>query len=276
MIKNVAWGLGFGVAGLAIYNGLNIGQGIAGAAKMNGIPYYDDISTLENKTLYGNFAKSTFGGDNLLLNLAADIGGGWLGKTMQHSALEKAIVGREAQARGFHYNESTGGFVKGNRGIDYDRMKKVASQPNSRSPFPAGDTRSSQLFEELKVAKASKSPEGINKLYKQFQQHRGTALPTALADEVEAGWKLGKNIGRMSKVAAWAPLAFMAFDMVGSLSNLPSKSYPYVPRRAAGLSGTFMDTGIAATQRKRSLQAIHNSQYGGRSAFGNEASFYHQ
>ena len=275
MIKSTAYGMGFGLAALGIYHGLDIGKGIAGAAKVNGIPYYEDDSVLHSKTFYGNFAKSTFGGDNLLLNIAADIGGGWAGKQIQVNAIEKAIVGRDAAARGFSYDSTSGGFTKGNRGIDFDRMRKVARNPGSRSAFNSGEAGSRTLLDKLdRAARRGAKPERLDKLYESFVKNKGSV--GGIASEVESQWKLGKNIKRMSKIAAWAPLAFMAFDMVGSLSNLPSKSYPYIPRRAAGLGGTFMDTSIAATQRKRSLQAIHNSQYGGRSAFGNEASFYHQ
>lgn len=88
--------------------------------------------------------------------------------------------------------------------------------------------------------------------------------------------KTSRQLRSVGRMAAWAPLAFMAFDMVSALGNMPGPSSNAIPRKGAGLSGTFMDTGMAYTQRQRALQAMHNSQYSGRSALGNEAALMHR
>jgi hypothetical protein len=67
----------------------------------------------------------------------------------------------------------------------------------------------------------------------------------------------------------------MAFDAVSAIGNLPSPTTEAVPRKSAALGGTFIDTTVAYTQRKRALQMMHNSQYSGRSALGNEAALAH-
>lgn len=117
------------------------------------------------------------------------------------------------------------------------------------------------------------SPEQLSKIKDLTKQHR--AKVTSRYNKMYTP-KAERMLGRASKMAMWAPLAFMAFDLTKSLANAPMPNSHYTPRKTAALSGTFMDTGMAFTQRKRALQAMHNSQYSGRAAMGNEAALVHR
>jgi hypothetical protein len=88
--------------------------------------------------------------------------------------------------------------------------------------------------------------------------------------------KTAKRIKTFARIATWAPLAYMAFDLVSSLSDMPAPNAQAIPRKSGALSGTFVDTGLAYTQRRRALEAMSGSQYAGRSALGNEASLMHR
>lgn len=84
--------------------------------------------------------------------------------------------------------------------------------------------------------------------------------------------KWGSRLRSIGRLAMWMPLAYMAFEGISSLAQLPIPDRNVMPRRTTSLGGTFLDTDTAYTQRKRALQTIHNSQYSGRAALGNEAS----
>jgi len=91
------------------------------------------------------------------------------------------------------------------------------------------------------------------------------------AKQLYAGLKV-RSFGR---AIGWAPLLVMAGSLVANIVTQPTTMDSGPPDRDETLGGTFYDTSVAYTQRKRALQMIHNSQYGGRSAFGNEASHMH-
>jgi hypothetical protein len=166
-------------------------------------------------------------------------------------------------------------------------MSGVASNPITRQ-LAAGRIISSKKFgsrnsvRELKRIGAGKS----KLIYKEAQKMAGARLGTRGANIglMRAGYSKGavKNINLglklkgLGKFIGFAPLAFMAFDLVANAFNAPIPLRPPVPIRTTALPGTFYDTGIAYTQRKRALEMIHNSQYTGRSALANEASLIHQ
>jgi len=99
----------------------------------------------------------------------------------------------------------------------------------------------------------------------------GQGMSLSSVKRINFGTKL-RGYGR---IIGFAPLAFMAFDMVANALTIAPPVRAPAPMRTTSLGGTFYDTGLAYTQRRRALESIHNSQYGGRSAFGNEASILH-
>jgi len=119
----------------------------------------------------------------------------------------------------------------------------------------------------------------------QIVRASGARLGTATADRalVRAGfsgnqvtrWNQGRAIKGFGRFVGWAELGFLAFQGIGSLvsSPKPVKAPPLM--RTTSLRGTFTDTGVAYTQRRRALEMIHNTQYTGRSGLGNEASIIH-
>lgn len=207
------------------------------AHKTLGMPYTADPEILQQDGFAYSTIKGVFGGDNLLLNAAAEFGGGWASKKLKRKS---DVISR------------------------YSKMKTASQIPKWTGPAHAKDL----AF--------------INRSHLSQRRYLRTtgnksALKQAVGYRAKASYlnKMSTSIRKVSRLAAWAPMAVMAFDMVGSLSNLPSPQQNYNPRKAAALSGTFLDTGLAYTQRQRALQAMHNSQYSGRSALGNEASLMH-
>ena len=86
---------------------------------------------------------------------------------------------------------------------------------------------------------------------------------------------LGRSIKGFGKVVGLAELGFMAFNFAANMATKPVPLKPPIPIRTTALGGTFYDTGIAYTQRRRALEMIHSTQYSGRSGLGNEASIIH-
>lgn len=79
-----------------------------------------------------------------------------------------------------------------------------------------------------------------------------------------------------ARIFAGAALIDMGASIVGGAGRA-IWNYRRAPRDIIlkTSSGEFNDTRAAATQRQRSIQAIHNSQLTSRAALGNEASFLH-
>jgi hypothetical protein len=88
--------------------------------------------------------------------------------------------------------------------------------------------------------------------------------------------KWGARLRTASRILSWMPIAHLAFEGISSLASIPSPMKQQRPPRTSSISGTFVDTSAAFTQRQRALQMIHDSQYSGRAALGNEASMMHQ
>jgi hypothetical protein len=104
----------------------------------------------------------------------------------------------------------------------------------------------------------------------------------------------GKKV-RWLKTAKWAGrgvstvgLAMFAFDVasmvakplaqaaVGALNNLATEyQQRFMPELGGQLQASYISYG-AATERQRSIMALSKSSLNGRSAFGSEASMYHQ
>ncbi len=148
-----------------------------------------------------------------------------------------------------------------------NKISKSAARAEYRTSLKA--LNKLPAFQNMK--QAARSDPAQKMMYdKQISTAKRAARNVGMAN------KTAKFLGRASKMAMWAPMAFMAFDLTKNLTNIPSPTTPYVARKTATLSGTFIDTGMAYTQRKRALQAMHNSQYSGRSALGNEAALMHR
>lgn len=88
--------------------------------------------------------------------------------------------------------------------------------------------------------------------------------------------KWGARLRTASRILSWVPIAHLAFEGISSLASIPAPTRLPRPIRTSSISGTFVDTSAAFTQRQRALQMIHDSQYSGRAALGNEASIMHQ
>lgn len=232
--------------------------GYAGYSYINSAQFrnqYADPNSLEEESFGYGMIKGTFGGENLFMNLGAEFGSRWAAGHMRKKALglrREAASRRRGAMRVFGFNK--------NMNLN-DTWTNTRTGVGILDKGPKNSNANSFLRKKSKISPAAKSA------------YRGTRMAAAGARRLEA---TAKNLRKVGKLAAWAPLAFMAFDMVSALGNMPAPSSAAIPRKSAGLSGTFMDTGMAYTQRQRALQAMHNSQYAGRSALGNEASLMHR
>jgi hypothetical protein len=92
---------------------------------------------------------------------------------------------------------------------------------------------------------------------------------------------LNARIDRINKLkslnnfASFAWLGQMAFDLSKGFFSGSQPSFNVPTARTTAMGGTFNDSSEAHTQRRRAIEAMHNSQFSGRSAFGNEASLMH-
>lgn len=211
----------------------------------------------EKSGLFGPSAQSiaydVFGGGNAALNFGAGMGLGWAGNKIIKSVTNNAHFtgNRGVLSTGALATDLAGGkFSKKTRDL-LDRAIAGAK---------IGSDEASGLLKTL--GKGAIGSKKFNANMADFGATRGelTALKQA------AGLK------RLGSVAMWAPLFFSAFEGVAGLYEMSPQTPARPGKRSAGLGGTFMDTDMAYTQRRRALQAIHSSQYSGRAAFGNEAS----
>lgn len=96
------------------------------------------------------------------------------------------------------------------------------------------------------------------------------------AGKAAFGLKTASKLRGFAKGVGWLGIGMVAFDAITSMVDLPAPVRQIIQPKTTTLGGTYYDSREAYTQRRRALEAIHNSQYGGRSAFGNEASIMHQ
>jgi len=204
-----------------------------------------DTSVLNDSTSVMRLVRGTFGGDNLILNLGAAVGGHFGSEHLRKKAFVGALQDRSM--RSVHSGVPLGKEAAFLEGV-------------GRDPTPFKNPKAAYK-DMLNTTKGMTDKGRMAKLG--GGQGRMGVLSKAT------------TLRRVARLATWAPMAFMAFSAVGSLGNMPAPDFQSLPRRSAALSGTFMDTSMATTQRKRALQAMHNTQYGGRSALANEASLIH-
>lgn len=80
---------------------------------------------------------------------------------------------------------------------------------------------------------------------------------------------------KVSNIAMFAWAGQMAFDLGKGFFSTAQPTFNVPTVRTTAMGGTFNDSSEAHTQRRRAIEAMHNSQFSGRSAFGNEASLMH-
>ena len=225
----------------------------AGAVFSGGYAAYSSISTAvsgtqgtatENMDVLGEssgmgLVRGIFGGENFMANVGAEFGGRYISRRLGWAARKQYNVEKQVGQK---------------RSMQMLGFDKYRPQP------PLGPKAHRYILDRPDHPQAK----GYIRNAAKAKSNLGKTM------------KLGRQIRKFSTMAAWAPLAFMAFDMVSSLGDMPAPSTDAIPRQSAGMSGTFHDTSMAYTQRQRALQAMHNSQFSGRSALGNEASLMHR
>lgn len=112
-----------------------------------------------------------------------------------------------------------------------------------------------------------------------YKKRSGNQLLKRLAGindpQIASKASMALKLGKIGKFLGWSSLISAGFKMVSDGFQLPDPIRPYSPPPISSISGTFSDSQAAYTQRQRAIQSIQSSQYGGRSALGNEASFMH-
>lgn len=206
----------------------------------------------EKGGLYGPSAQSiaynVFGGGNAALNFGAGLGLGWAGNKLIRSTLN---------SKGFSSVLRDGmlGAKIGNNRAANDLMSKILG---------GGTVMKEETDLAFKIL------------------GKGAAIGSKKFNATMAGYgatqgqltslKQGAGLRRAGSIAMWAPIFFSAFEGVAGLYEMSPQTPSRPGKPSSNLGGTFMDTDMAYTQRRRALQAIHSSQYSGRAALGNEAS----
>jgi hypothetical protein len=98
---------------------------------------------------------------------------------------------------------------------------------------------------------------------------------TAVGQKLLSRIQTVDKIKKVTNFATWAWATQAAYDLGKSLFSGSTPPSNISPIRTTSLGGTFNDSSEAYTQRRRAIEAMHNSQFSGRSAFGNEASLMH-
>lgn len=214
----------------------------------------------EKGGLYGPTAQSiaynVFGGGNAALNFGAGIGLNWAG-----NKIIKSVVNNS------NFTGTSGVLASGSlsRSITGATFSRKTSDLLSRA-MSGAKLETDEISSILKtVGNGAIGSKRFNANMATYGATQGEL--TAL--------KQGAGLKRLGSVAMWAPIFFSAFEGVAGLYEMSPQTPARPGKRSSGLGGTFMDTDMAYTQRRRALQAIHSSQYSGRAAFGNEASLMH-
>lgn len=233
-----------------------------------------DENTLQGGGIGYGVMRGMFGGENLMMNLGAEFGSKWAAKGMRNHARGQLRGSFALQADAMSsYGYSQSGSTWSRQGDKRRHRKQRKNKTKSMNMGPHSTHRWLEAKENAMRGRPGGAAAEIGRksAVSDALNHRRNGVNAA-----RGSMKASRQLRSMGRMAAWAPLAFMAFDMVSALGDMPAPSTDAVPRKGGGLSGTFMDTGMAYTQRRRALQAMHNSQYSGRSALGNEASLMHR
>ena len=264
--KALALGVGLGTAGVLALNTKSIYQSLSGG-KANTMDTSADSSYFTAPSDAINAGMYLFGENPITsmgIGFGANIGlekfGGSQGlrNYMKKLAAADKAAGRTLDPRLY------GGFMR-----EMDRIGKAAESAKTGSSF-------GRIWRSIKgVARASRPDSDALKAAADYLE-RNPALAGS-----ETGKKLASRIGFVSKakalnnIASFGWAASMAYDVGKSFftGSMPAFNVPTI--RTTSLGGTFNDSSEAYTQRRRAIEAMHNSQYSGRSAFGNEASLMH-
>lgn len=198
-----------------------------------------------------NLYAGTFGGENIALNIGAGLAGEFYGKRLIEGGNIIPLWKRGPRISG------------GIQSFASDRasmMNMMGGGIYGQGPYIPQQMTEGDLVRTAKT----------NRFGSRSAQVRLSAAGASEKTIRQLKW--GSRLRSIGRLALWTPLAYMAFEGITSLSQLPIPQRNLMPKKTTSLGGTFMDTDMAYTQRKRALQMIHNSQYAGRSALGNEAS----
>jgi hypothetical protein len=261
--KAMALGVGLGTAGILAANTKSIYQSLSGnkSNTMDTSPdssYFTAPSDMIKKGMY-------IYGENPVTAIAIGFGA--------NIGLEK--LGGEKGLRKYAMKL----YQADKAGIDpkyYLSYAKEMRATAAASRAASGASLGSRIWQGIKnVARASRpDSDAIRATEKYIARTPGVAGSAA-------GKKMLARIGAISKakalnnIASFGWAVSMAYDMGKSFftGSMPAFNVPTV--RTTALGGTFNDSSEAYTQRRRAIEAMHNSQYSGRSAFGNEASLMH-
>ena len=259
---------------------LGVGLGTAGVLALNTKSIYQSLSGSKTNTMDTSADSSYFTAPSDAINAGMYLYG------------ENPIT---ALGIGFGANIALEKFG-GPQGLR-NYMKKLAAADKA-----AGVMLDPKLYGEFMTemgrVKSAASPPGGGTLSKIWRGIKGVARATRPDSDAikaaekylernpflkgtETGRKLASRIGFISKakalnnIASFGWAASMAYDVGKSFftGSMPAFNVPTI--RTTSLGGTFNDSSEAYTQRRRAIEAMHNSQYSGRSAFGNEASLMH-
>lgn len=261
--KATALGVGIGTAGILAANTKSIHQSLSGN-KSNTMDTSADSSYFTAPSDLIKGAMYVYG-ENPVTSLALGFGGNYL--------LDK-YGGEKGLRKYAHklYNADKAGISPTYLTSFTKEMKATAAGAKTAASGPLR----SRIWQGIKnVARASRPDSDALKAAEKYIARTPGVAGSKAGEKMLARIGFIKKAKALNNIASFGWAASMAYDMGKSFftGSMPAFNVPTI--RTTSMGGTFNDSSEAYTQRRRAIEAMHNSQYSGRSAFGNEASLMH-